>query len=105
MKTITRYYPDIVVHEINTDLDHVHLLVSIPPKYAVSKAVNLLKSNSAHAMRKKFPFLQTMYHAEGISFWSPGYFVSTVGINEDIIKKYIEHQGEDDKGQVKLVLK
>jgi putative transposase len=104
MKAVTKYYPDIFIHETNTDIDHVHLLVSIPPKYAVSKAVNLLKSNSAHAMRKKFPFLKTMYEKEGVALWSTGYFVSTVGVNEDVIKKYIEHQGEEDGGQVRLVL-
>ena len=104
MKAVTKHYPEIVIHEVNTDEDHIHLLVSIPPKYAVSKAVNLLKSNSAHAMRKKFPFLDTMYEEEGVALWSAGYFVSTVGVNEEVIKKYIEHQGEEDRGQVRLVL-
>lgn len=104
MRTVTRQYPDIHILEANTDEDHVHLLVSIPPKYAVSKVVNLFKSNSAHAMRKKFPFVQTMYEKEGVSFWSVGYFVSTVGANEEVIQKYIEHQGEEDRGRAKLVL-
>jgi putative transposase len=44
-----------------------------------------------------------MYETEGLGLWSNGYFVSTVGINEDIIRKHIEHQGEEDKGQAKLV--
>ena len=103
MKAIGKYYPDIVIHEMNTDEDHIHLLVSIPPKYSVSRAVNLLKSSSAHALRKKFPFINTMYEKEGLGLWSTCYFVSTIGINEDIIKKYIEHQGEEDRGQAKLV--
>ncbi|MBI5654337.1 transposase, partial [Candidatus Uhrbacteria bacterium] len=55
-------------------------------------------------MRKKFPFVQTMYEKEGVSFWSVGYFVSTVGANEEVIQKYIEHQGEEDRGRAKLVL-
>ncbi|MBU1448864.1 IS200/IS605 family transposase [Patescibacteria group bacterium] len=104
MKAMTRHYPDVPLLEINTDIDHVHLLVSIPPRYSVSKIVNLLKSNSARAMRKKFPFLKTMYEKEGIALWSTGYFVSTVGIDEGVIRKYIEHQGEEDRGQVRLVL-
>ena len=103
MKNIERHYPDIRVHEINTDEDHVHLLVSIPPKYSVSKAVNLFKSSSAYVLRKKFPFIRSMYETEEVPFWSPGYFVSTVGINEEIVKKYIEHQGEEDRGQAKLL--
>ena len=104
LKAITRHYPDIVVHEINTDEDHVHLLASIPPRMSVSQAVNIFKSNSARAIRKRFPFLGKMYHDENVAFWSPGYFVSTIGINEDIIRHYIEHQGAEDEGQAKLVL-
>ncbi len=103
VKVISRHHPDIVFHEVNTDLDHIHLLVSIPPKMAVSKAVNIIKSNSAKSMRKKFPFLDGMYEKEGVGIWSPGYFVSTVGVNEETIRKYIEHQGQEDAGQVKLV--
>lgn len=104
LKAVTRQYPDIAVYEINTDEDHVHLLVSIPPKMSVSHAVNIFKSNSARAMRKRFSFLNKMYYDEGVGVWSPGYFVSTVGVNEEIIRKYIEHQGAEDGGQVKLVL-
>lgn len=101
VKGISKVYPEIEIKEINTDLNHMHVLVSIPPKYAVSKVVNLIKSNTGRRMREKFKFLDKLYvRQEGI--WSVGYFVSTVGINEAIIRCYIERQGEEDRGQTKF---
>jgi len=104
LKVVSRWYPEIIIHEANVDEDHVHLLATIPPAMAVAKAVNILKSNSARAMRKKFPFLRKMYYSDDVSLWSPGYFVSTVGADEATIRNYIEHQGEEDRGQAKLEL-
>ena len=100
---ISKNFPEVWVHEVNADEDHVHLLATIPPKYSVSEVVGQLKGKTAYAMRIKFPFLKAE-QSRLDSFWSDGYFVSTVGINEDIIKKYIEHQGQEDLGQAKLVL-
>ena len=89
LKGISKYYPDIKIRKANTDLNHMHLLISIPPKYSVSKVVNLIKSNTGRRMREKFKFLDKLYvRQEGI--WSVGYFVSTAGINEEIVKRYIE---------------
>ena len=102
MRTISRFHPDIVIHEMKADEDHVHLLISIPPRFSISHVVNLLKTNSARAACKKFPFLKTMHEHEDLGLWSTGYFVSTTGINEDVIKKYIEHQGKEDRGQARL---
>ena len=101
MKRVTTHYPDIVLIEVNTDDDHIHLLVSIPPKMSVSKAVNLLKTNSARVMRQKFSIIQKVYDRH-IGFWSDGYFVSTVGVNEEQIRKYIEHQGEEDSAGTRI---
>ena len=103
MKKVCEAYPDLQLLEANTDEDHIHLLLSIPPKWQISKAVNLLKSNSSRAMRYKFPTVRTVY-GQKMMFWSEGYFISTVGANERQIKNYIEHQGEEDKGQAKLEL-
>lgn len=100
---VSKDYPDIVILQTNTDIDHVHLLVSIPPKIRVSDAVRLIKTNTARTMRVKFPFLDKVYWGiEGI--WSDGYFVSTVGIDEGVIRRYIENQGREDGGQAKLEL-
>ena len=102
IKKVYDFYPFIVILEINTDKDHAHLLVSIPPKMAVSQAVNILKSNTSRAMKKKFPdFLKQVYWGtDGI--WSDGYFVSTSGIEESVVRKYIKMQGQEDSGQAKL---
>lgn len=100
---IKDYYPEIDIQEINGDLDHIHILVSIPPKMLVSKVVNIIKSNTGKALRKKFKYLDIFYFDhQGI--WSNGYFVSTAGINESVIRRYINLQAKEDKGQAKLVL-
>ena len=101
IKQISSFHPEIEILEVNTDLDHIHILVSIPPKFSVSKIVNMIKANTDSAMRKKFPFLDKVYW--GVSgIWSAGYFVSTVGINESTIRKYVQLQGKEDGGQAKL---
>ena len=95
------HYPEIDIEQIEGSLDHIHLFVSIPPKMSVSKVVNIIKSNTGKALRDKFKFLDVFYfNHQGI--WSNGYFVSTAGINELIIKRYINLQGKEDKGQAKL---
>jgi len=101
IKQISSFRPEIEILEVNTDLDHIHILVSIPPKFSVSKIVNMIKANTGSAMRKKFPFLDKVYW--GVSgIWSTGYFVSTVRINEATIRKYVQLQGKEDSGQAKL---
>jgi putative transposase len=101
IKQISSFLPEMETLEVNTDLDHIHILVSIPPKFSVSKIVNMIKANTGSTMRKKFPFLDKVYW--GVSgIWSTGYFVSTVGINEATIRKYVQLQGKEDSGQAKL---
>jgi putative transposase len=103
LKEVREHYPAIDILEINHDQDHVHMLVSIPPKMSVSKVVGILKANTSRRLKEKFTFLKDVYWGtDGI--WSDGYFVSTVGINEEIIQRYIQHQGQEDSGQAQLVL-
>ena len=64
----------------------------------VGSVVRLIKSNTARDIKGKFPVLRQYYWGTD-SLWSEGYFVSTVGINADIIKRYIAKQGELDTGQ------
>ena len=101
VKELGKYYPEIEVLEMNHDKDHIHMLVSIPPKISVGRVVRILKSNTARRLKEKFSFLKEVYWGTD-SVWSGGYFVSTVGINEKIIRRYIEMQGEEDAGQAKL---
>ena len=104
VRHVERYCPEIEVIEVNTDSDHVHILAGIAPKLSVSHAVNIFKSNTGRRMRERFTFLAKVYHGGEDGIWSPGYFVSTVGMNEEIIKAYIEQQGQEDSGRAKLVL-
>ena len=98
---IRKYYPEWEYLEIGIDLDHVHLYMVIPPKYAVSKVVETIKSNTSKALKIKFAFLKKVYwDDQGI--WAKGYFVSTVGINEKIIKEYVKMQEKEDTGQAEL---
>ena len=93
--------PEIEIVEVKADQDHVHILLSIPPKYSVSEVVQMIKANTGGYMRKRFPFLdKTYWGVEGI--WSIGYFVSTAGINEETVRRYVEKQGQEDSGQAKL---
>jgi putative transposase len=103
MRAIMRRHPEIEVLEVNTDVDHVHLLVGVAPKMAVSEAVAILKRITARQMRKKFEYLEKVYPGHA-GIWSDGYFVSTVGVNEEVIRKYIEMQGKEDSGRAELVL-
>lgn len=90
-----RSYPDWYFHEINTGDDHVHLLIEIPPKYAIASVVQKLKAYSSQHLKKNFKFIRNIYSD---SMWSVGYFVSTVGLNEKQIRKYIERQNNFDIG-------
>lgn len=103
VKEVEQYYPEIQILEVNTDQDHMHLLLSIPPKMPFSYAVNIIKANTGRAMRKKFSFLDKVYWGK-TGIWSIGYFVSTIGINESVIREYIENQGKEDSGRAELEL-
>ncbi|MGD9109475.1 MAG: IS200/IS605 family transposase [Phycisphaerales bacterium] len=98
---IGKQVPEIEIIEVNADADHVHILLTIPPKMSVSEVVKEIKAKTGLYMRKKFPFLDKVYWAKG-GIWSRGYFVSTVGISESTIRKYIEMQGQEDSGQALL---
>ena len=81
---------EIVSHSMQ--IDHVHMVMVIPPKYSVSEVMGRLKGQTASRLRKKFGWLKKIYWKENI-VRSPGYFVSTVGINEEKIIRYVEWQG------------
>jgi len=73
----------------------------IPPKYAVSKVVGTIKKKTSRSLSRKFVFLKKVYwDRKGV--WSKGYFVSTVGINEEVIRRYVQSQEEEETGQAKL---
>jgi putative transposase len=101
LKEITEYFPDWEYVEIGTDIDHMHLHMVIPPKYAVSKVVETIKSNTSTALKQKFDFLKKVYW-RGTGIWSVGFFVSTVGADEATIRRYVAEQGKEDSGQTQF---
>ena len=100
LRDVEAYHPEIEIQQYSIQLDHVHLIIVIPPKYAVSAIVGKLKANTSRAIRKEFEWIKKIYWRN--EFWSPGFFSSTVGINEAIIKRYVEFQEKIDKEQLKL---
>ena len=88
-------YPTLYIQTVNTDLDHVHLQIEIPPHIAIADAVQKLKGISSMTLRKKYKFIRDMYIGKD-GIWSVGYFVSSVGLNEGQIKKYIEWQDKKE---------
>ena len=83
--------------------DHIHLLVSIPPKYSVSQFMGYLKGKSSLMIFDKHANLK--YKFGNRHFWSEGYYVSTVGLNEATIKKYIQEQEAHDIAMDKVTEK
>jgi putative transposase len=106
IQEISKYYPLLQFKIINYDKkqkDHIYLLISIPPSKSVGSVIKLIKSNTSKYLKQKFPFLKKLYWGTD-GLWSDGYFVSTIGVNEQIIKSYIEKQGQEDSGQALLDL-
>ena len=84
-----------VVEEGHLQLDHVHMLLSIPPKYAVAQVLGYIKGKSAiHIART---YLGRRQNFTGQHFWARGYYVSTVGRNEAAIREYIRRQQAEDQ--------
>jgi REP-associated tyrosine transposase len=100
---LLRQMPGVEIETIGFDGDHLHMIMIIPPKYSISEVMGRLKSQSSSRMRKKFDWLSKVYWSDNI-VWSPGYFVSSVGVDEQTIKKYVEYQGRQDSGQHREVL-
>ena len=97
---IVVYHPEIEIMQYNIQVDHVHLVIEIPPKYSVATIVGKIKQNSSRKIRERFEWLQKVYKP-GV-FWSPGYFSSTVGVNEAQIKRYVQFQEKVDKNQLEM---
>ena len=89
-------WKDCIVGELNVQEDHVHLLVSVPPKVSISKLMDTLKGKIAIKLFKSYPKLKKKPYW-GNHFWARGYFVSTVGLDEDTIRKYVKYQEKEEK--------
>ena len=83
--------------------DHVHLCLSIPPKYSVANTVGWLKGKAAIRIHREC--LGRERNFTGLHFWARGYCVSTVGLDEQVIREYIRNQEQEEKRQEELQLK
>ena len=84
------------IQEMSVQVDHIHLVVSIPPKVSVSSLMGVLKGKLAIKLFKSYPQMKEKLYW-GNHFWARGYFVSTVGIDEDLIKRYVAYQEKEEK--------
>ena len=94
-----------VIEELEVALDHVHLLISFPPRYAIGEVVRVIKGKSARELFREFPGIKKKLWAG--EFWEDGYFARTVGdrMTRQIIEKYIQHHREMEQGPAQLGLK
>ena len=83
------------IEEGHLQPDHVHMMISIPPKYSVSNVVGYIKGKSAIHLARVYA--ERKRNFVGQHFWARGYFVSTVGRDEEVIRNYIRHQEQEDE--------
>jgi putative transposase len=91
-----------VIEEGHIMRDHVHMLISIPPKYSVAHVVGFIKGKSSIWVAQNVE--RKIRNFTGAKFWARGYFVSTVGRDEELIRSYIRHQEQQDKQLDQLTL-
>lgn len=89
-------WKEVEIIELSVQKDHVHMVCSVPPKLSISSYMGILKGKSAMAVFKGFPSLKQKVYW-GNHFWARGYFVSTIGIDEDKIVRYVKYQEEEEK--------
>ena len=80
--------------------DHVHMCLSIPPKLSVAYTIGRLKGKSAVRIHRDY--VKKRGNTKGFNFWSTGYCVSTIGLDEEKVRKYIRHQEENDRRQEEI---
>ena len=88
------------VVELNVQPDHVHLLVKILPKVSVSEFMGAIKGRTAIRVFKQFPYLKERPYW-GNHFWAEGYCVDTVGLDAEMIRKYVEYQEKKERTETK----
>jgi len=84
------------VLELNIQTNHIHLLVSVPPKVSISILMGTLKGKLAIKVFKSYPGLKKKPYW-GNHFWARGYFVSTIGVDEEKIRRYVKYQEDEEK--------
>ena len=95
VQQLCRQKEQVEVLELNVQSDHVHMVVSIPPKYAVSTFMGYLKGKMALRLFQQYESLGRRYW--GRHLWARGYCVSTIGLDEEKIRKYVQWQEQQEK--------
>jgi putative transposase len=95
IKVISQW-KEVEVEELSIQADHIHMVCSIPPKISVSDFMGLLKGKLAIKLFKTYPDLKKKPYW-GNHFWAQGYFISTVGLDSDMIKRYVKYQEHEEK--------
>jgi len=93
-------WKDVLIEEMNIQPDHIHLVVSIPPKISVSDFMGILKGKTAIKLFKTYPNLKKKPYW-GNHFWARGYFISTIGLDEELIKRYVKYQETEERNREK----
>ncbi len=87
---------DFEIRTLQSDVDHIHFLISSTPQISISQIVRVLKQESTIFIWKKYGIFLSKHFWKEHTFWSDGYFVSTIGdVSQETLKKYIEEQGKD----------
>jgi len=89
-------WKEVEIDAISVQIDHVHMVVSIPPRLSVSDFMGILKGKTAIRLFKSHPNLKKKPYW-GNHFWARGYFVNIVGINEEMIHRYVKYQEEEER--------
>jgi putative transposase len=97
VRQISEWY-SVEVEELNVLIDHIHMVCTIPPKLSVSDYMGILKGKTAIKIFDKKRYLKEKPYW-GNHFWARGYFVSTVGLDEKMIKRYVKYQETEEKKQ------
>jgi len=84
------------VLELNIQKDHIHMVVSVPPKISISELMGTIKGKTAIKIFKSYPALKKKPYW-GNHFWSRGYFSSTIGLDEETIRKYVKYQEDEER--------
>ena len=92
------------VVELNIQPDHIHLVSNVPPKVSISKLMGTLKGRTAIRVFSKFPYLKQKPYW-GNHFWAPGYCVDTVGLDSEMIRKYVKYQENQERRAEQLQFK
>ncbi len=90
-------YPTLHIVKANMRDDHVHIMIEVSPSVSISAMVQKLKAHSSMELKRKFKFIREADDSSGI--WSIGYFVSSIGLNEQMIERYIANQDKHDRPQ------